>query len=267
MTTTPISGPATAFTVGQRLGRLTVTQTSRYGTAEQVRCDCGTDIAVRLEFDFLAPPDEIGPYHVRYLLAAEAGRLRYNLDEYRIHGLPNNAADALWRGLLVDGEGGPVLTELGAHMLAHWKENQTGDETAYAGPPPFTDERAAWIREHAWTAHMRKTHGQIGRYFYSSCACQHGSSAHCEAGRCNLCPSDTPVRSYETVIVGRGGMPAYFPEPYTHDTDDVYAGPICREHLAMVWLADRVCRWVCPHDCHSAPAAPEQLDLFEEVSA
>lgn len=128
-----------SYSVGQRIGRLTVTQTSRYGTAEQVRCDCGTEIAVQLEFDFLAPPDEVGEYHARDLLLAEAGRLRYDVVQYRIHGVNNNAADARWRGLLADAPDGPVLTELGAHMLAHYKERQAAREAAAAAAPSTPD--------------------------------------------------------------------------------------------------------------------------------
>lgn len=124
-----------SYSVGQRIGRLTVTKTSRFGTAEQVRCDCGTEIAVHLEFDFLAPPDEIGEFHARDLLLAEAGLLRYDPVEYRIHGVSNNAADARWRGLLADAPDGPVLTDLGAHMLAHYKEKQPEEHAAAAEPP------------------------------------------------------------------------------------------------------------------------------------
>lgn len=134
-----------SFTVGQRIGRLTVTQLKPGGVAVRVRCDCGTHIDTWLEFTFLAPPDEIGLYHARYLLAAEAGRLRYDFERYRIHALPNNAADALDRGLLIDAVDGPVLTDLGAHMLAHWKTSPEGQAWLAPDPeepPPFTAERA-----------------------------------------------------------------------------------------------------------------------------
>jgi hypothetical protein len=257
-----------SYTLGQRLGRLTVTQVNRTA-AEQVRCDCGTTIDTWLEFSFLAPPDEIGEYHARYLLMAEAGRLRYNRGAYPIHAVPNNAADALWRGLLLDAPGGPVLTDLGAHMLAHWKERQTGAEAATAEPPEFTAERAAWIREHAWTGAMRKEHREVP-LAYQRCACQSGLTHWCQTGRHDRCHRATPQRTAAATICRRGGMEAaHFLEPYAHKTDTSATGPRF-ETTAMVWLADRVCRWVCPCDCghlapapaEAAPAAPVQDALF-----
>ncbi|MCU1615020.1 MAG: Lsr2 protein, partial [Frankiales bacterium] len=82
------------------------------------------------------------------------------------------------------------------------------------------------------------------------------------------CHRATPLRSYETVICGRSGAsPRYFTEPYEHPTDTSATGPR-HEYLAMVWLADRVCRWVCDCSCgHPKPAAkPVQMDLFPEVT-
>jgi hypothetical protein len=111
-----------------------------FGVVEQLRCDCGQAIATCLENTFHAPPDELGWYHIPWLLAAEAGWLRYDLRRYRVHGVCNNATDALWRGLLADAPGGPVLTELGAHMLAHWKDTPEGRARLADGPPDESDD-------------------------------------------------------------------------------------------------------------------------------
>lgn len=129
---------------------------------------------------------------------------------------------------------------------------------------PFPAEAAAWIRAHAWTAGMRKIYKETPG-FYTACACQFGTTTHCATGHCDRCHRATPLRDYATVIALPGNRCAYFPEPYAHLTDVSATGPRY-EDLAMVWLADRVCRWVCPHACHAAPAAPEQLDLFAEAS-
>jgi hypothetical protein len=84
---------------------------------------------------------------------------------------------------------------------------------------------------------------------------------HCQASRCDRCGRGAPLRSYETVICLPGDRPAFFAEPYRHRTDTSATGQRY-EHLAMVWHADRVCRWICPCPCHAAPATPQQLDLF-----
>lgn len=112
-------------------------------------------------------------------------------------------------------------------------------------------DQAALIRQHAWTQPMRKTYAECPG-FYSKCACQSGAK---------------PLTSYETVICWRGDRPAYFLEEFSHPTEDATGWK--HTSLAMVWLADRVCRWVCPCVCHStpppsaAPAAPEQQLLFD----
>lgn len=128
------------------------------------------------------------------------------------------------------------------------------------GAGPLTPEAAAWIREHAWKARMRATYAEVPGFF-TTCACQHGPSTWCATGKCGNCHRGTPLREYAAVICWPGDRPAYFAEPYRHETGVSATGPRY-EHLAMVWLADRVCRWVCPHDCH----ATVQLDLFEEVA-
>lgn len=131
--------------------------------------------------------------------------------------------------------------------------------------PTMPAEAAAWIREHAWTARMRKTYAEVPG-FYTTCACQWGRSIHCGRGRHGKCAVGTPLRDYAALIVFDGGRPAFFPEPYTHKTDASATGPKFTQ-LAQVWLADRVCRWVCSCGCHTAPAALElesvQGSLFE----
>lgn len=139
---------------------------------------------------------------------------------------------------------------------------------------------AAWIREHAWTPAMRKQFGEVPG-FYLMCACQFGLTTWCREGSHGRCCRAEPLRSSETYILRRGGIyPAYFAEPYAHKTDTSATGPQFTQ-LAQVWLADRVCRWVCPCDCEHTgkrvvvvddeqhddrPIAElRQLDLFEEL--
>jgi hypothetical protein len=117
--------------------------------------------------------------------------------------------------------------------------------------------------------------------FYLACACDYGLTTSCREGQHNRCHRGEPLRSSETYILRRGGIyPAYFAEEYTHKTDTSATGPQFTS-AAQVWLADRVCRWVCPCDCEhtgkrvvvvedeqpdSRPIAElRQLDLFEEL--
>jgi hypothetical protein len=81
------------------------------------------------------PPESLTWYHTPWLLAAEAGRLRYNQRTYPIHGVANNAVACIWMGLLADTPDGVVLTDLGRTMLADWKaspEGQTACERQHA---------------------------------------------------------------------------------------------------------------------------------------
>lgn len=126
------------------------------------------------------------------------------------------------------------------------------------------DHTAAWIRDHAWPPRMRNTFlTAVG--FYSSCLCQNGRSHNCANGRHGRCPGT--LTGFHTIIGRPDGTVAEFPAPYEHPTDSA-TGPQ-HEHAALVWLADRVCRWQCPCDCHTAPAPskPVQLGLFAEVTA
>jgi hypothetical protein len=77
-------------------------------------------------FKFEQPPDELTWYHLGPLLQAEAGTLKYDRVQYPVHGVSNNAMACYWAGLLADGEGGMVLTDLGRRMLADWKASSRG---------------------------------------------------------------------------------------------------------------------------------------------
>ncbi|MGX1515032.1 hypothetical protein [Streptomyces collinus] len=79
-----------------------------------------------MTFSFEQPPDKLTWYHLGPLLDAEAGRLKYNPEQYTVHGVSNNAVACCWAGLLVDGDGGLVLTDLGRSMLASWKASPVG---------------------------------------------------------------------------------------------------------------------------------------------
>ena len=90
----------------------------------------------------------------------------------------------------------------------------------------MTDDEAQWVRDHV---------------LYSTppalCACQAGMCAPCELGehdRCDtrVCDGGQPLIESETWVAG-------------HDrwTD---AHPVHRAIYDDVWLADRVCQWICP---------------------
>lgn len=126
------------------------------------------------------------------------------------------------------------------------------------GPTP---DQAAWIRAHAWTAAMRR------EALPASCACQYGTCGYCVHGRHDACINRQtwPKHRIAGYVCGRGGItPPCLAEPYEHETSASATGPQFTS-LAQVWLADRVCRWVCPCSCHTAPPEPGpplQLDLF-----
>jgi hypothetical protein len=124
----------------------------------------------------------------------------------------------------------------------------------------MTPTQAAWVREHVWTKGMRKTYAETPG-FYLACACQYGVTGWCRNGQCHRCHRATPLPTDVTAICTRSGIhPAYFQQPYEHPTPS--ATGYHKNSIARVWLADRLCRWICPHHCHQAPR-PCQLDLFE----
>lgn len=118
---------------------------------------------------------------------------------------------------------------------------------------------------------MRKTDREVPG-FYHACACQSGLTSWCQHDQHDRCHRAEPLRSVETYICGTGGSTVLaFPAPYEHRTDDSATGPQFTD-LAQVWLADRVCRWVCPCNCHAALPAPRPAprpaqDALFEVAA
>jgi len=132
----------------------------------------------------------------------------------------------------------------------------------------MTTDTAAWVRANAWTQAMRKTYAEVPG-FYTACACENGTSGWCQIGQCGDCPRGEPLRGAETVIVSRRhrGAPALFAEPYAHPSDISATGPKF-ERVALVWLADRVCAWTCPHSCHHVGhLTRDQLDLLDLVES
>lgn len=130
-------------------------------------------------------------------------------------------------------------------------------EARPAGRP--TPDEAAWIRDHAWTAAMRHRHAIFPD---SACLCQSGRSHMCANGEHDRCDLGA-LTNFHTLIRLPDDTPARFPHPYRHPTESDL-GPVY-ERSALVWLADRVCRWQCPCGCHTAPpepVQPVQLDLF-----
>lgn len=94
------------------------------------------------------------------------------------------------------------------------------------------------------------------------CPCQWGPCGHCEAGRHDQCS-----------VVAWGGAPRAHCDTYvTNARGQVAVG---RGVIADVWRAGRPCRWVCPCGCTPVgaalpppgPAAPEQLDLFSQLTS
>lgn len=128
----------------------------------------------------------------------------------------------------------------------------------------MTPEQAEWVRDHVFTKPMRKCYAETPGY-YTMCACQSGMTTWCDTGVHHRCHRATPLPRHEGFVDTRGGVHvAYFTADYEHPT--LTATGRFPTRLAQVWLADRVCRWVCPCPCHSAPAAPEQLDLLEVIA-
>lgn len=93
------------------------------------------------------------------------------------------------------------------------------------------------------------------------CACQSGPTTHCRWGEHARCHRAAPQRVCETWVLRRDGGVAHLRDLYTHPTVSITG--TWRTATAMVWLADRTCRWVCGCECHSAPAPPRQVALFE----
>jgi len=145
-------------------------------------------------------------------------------------------------------------------------------------PPPLgisrpasemTEDEAAWIREHAWTNPLRRQYEAHPSYTLR-CACQGGPSQWCAAGRHDDCPPSDAQTWWETLICDRTGLsPVWLDEPYRNPTPGL-TGAHC-QRLAMVWLADRECRWACDCPCHRqdppkpARTAPVPRPVYELV--
>lgn len=130
--------------------------------------------------------------------------------------------------------------------------------------PTMPADHAEWIREHVWPKGMRKTFAEVPG-FYLHCACQYGTTHWCRIGKHTKCHRATPMPSHEGFLLKLGGThPAKFAAPLFHRTPTATGGH--RMSDAQVWLADRVCLWLCPCTCHGQPAEritrPTQLDLF-----
>lgn len=130
----------------------------------------------------------------------------------------------------------------------------------------MTASEAAWVREHVWTQRMRDHQERIVTVDLSTCACEWGLCRACRRGLHN-CMHGKPLRQYETIAANRSGVDSMpFREPYEHLVDVVPAGPM-EWRLPFVWLADRVCVWVCPcPPCRAAQESPERPAAYERVA-
>lgn len=118
---------------------------------------------------------------------------------------------------------------------------------------------ACWVREHAWTSSMRATHASLPEY-YSTCACQNGTTDWCLRDKCTRCHRATPQPSAETYITNRRQEVLHFSEPYEH-ASTLESLTLRRCTIAVVWLADRTCRWICPCQCHRPGGLPRRPTL------
>lgn len=118
----------------------------------------------------------------------------------------------------------------------------------------MTPDQAAWVRKHVLPRTLVETQGS----FLHRCACQKGNSEPCRAGRHGDCAHHKHARYYAQGQAETNFGRSYSPWSVT------WPGFISVD----VWLADRVCAWRCPCDCHTAapsPATPEQV--FTEPEA
>jgi hypothetical protein len=157
---------------------------------------------------------------------------------------------------------------------------QHGDHITVAAV--MTETAAAWVREHVWTKKMRHAYKTTPGHVHA-CACQWGPTQHCKTSNHTACRHNTlaPHQVQETYVCGSDGDTVLsFTERFTYPTGSA-VGPK-RSAAAMVWLADRACRWRCPCGCHTTtgvapvppPAAPEpqtdtpvQLGLFDALAS
>ncbi|MEU6709933.1 hypothetical protein ABZ897_00525 [Nonomuraea sp. NPDC046802] len=96
---------------------------------------------------------------------------------------------------------------------------------------------------------MRKTHTENPGY-HLTCACQWAGPCLNDPRRDGhvTCHAGVPLYRYETIVEVAGGqMLAAFRTPYRYPTASATGWHFDR--WAMVWLADRRCRWQCTCDC------------------
>jgi hypothetical protein len=128
-------------------------------------------------------------------------------------------------------------------------------------------DAAEWVRENVWTGRMRETFREVPAFFLA-CACQYGITHWCRIGKHTKCHRETPLPDNETAIGSGADHRLHFKNPYRHMVCTGATGPRWSRE-ALVWLADRVCRWVCPCSCHhsqvpgrAAAGVGETFDLF-----
>lgn len=121
----------------------------------------------------------------------------------------------------------------------------------------MTSDQAEWVRTNAWPKTMQRADLDL----VNRCACQQGMSPDCEAGAHGKCKRGEPLSKVETYIK-RDGV-CHFPKVYEHPVSTALGR--VHTNAAQVWLADRMCRRICPCDCHSAlaPAVFEPVGLFD----
>ena len=118
---------------------------------------------------------------------------------------------------------------------------------------------AAWVRKHAWNGIIRAEYRRAPNVLL--CGCQIGTSGPCKDGHHRLCHQECPHPDAEAWVWTRRGHVAQFPEPYEHPFP--WKGDRVWEPnaWARLWLADRVCRWVCSCSCHvPEPARPVRYE-------
>lgn len=119
-------------------------------------------------------------------------------------------------------------------------------------------DEAAWVREHVWTAQMRKTHAELPS-FYSMCACQWGACGHCKNGEHEKC-AESRAEVPATYIATSDGFAAVIHHP---------GAPVGAPIHAHVWEAGHRHLWSCPCLYEHAPRAPQAIqgDLLELLEA
>lgn len=116
----------------------------------------------------------------------------------------------------------------------------------------MTPVEAAWVRRHVWTNAMRldaadKSEGFVVDFW--KCACQWGLSAWCQPGDGHhWCGPQESRPQWETLICEPSGV------------HPVRSPAMGEQRLAVVWLADRTCRRICPCACH--PLTYQLVPLF-----